>query len=1058
MKFHRHILFSLVVASCMPVSNAQVTLNPSATRALGAARLEQLGFITNSQPNLVEGRELNSPNGIAIDKNSSPVHLYVADTLNNRVLGWKDANNLTNGQFADLVIGQADLFTTTQQGPGRGGSTRPSSGLTAPMGMVVDASGNLYVIDAGNNRILRFPQPYAQTGDQFPDLVLGQQSFSSNAPNAGGIGASTLNFTLGGGIGQAYLKFDSSNNLWVADVGNQRVLRYPAASLTAGNNGPAADVVLGQPDFTTSSLPRYDPTSLTVLNYPTGIAFDTSGGRLYISESIPGTSTAGTTSAVRSRILVFQPPYSSNMAAQRIIGTVQTPTGQSPPPTVSESQLGPQASATFLAAPNNIAVADTTNNRIMVYAPFEQFTSDTLTQKAQLAVGQSDLLSGKANRGNANANSNTLQLPADGAFQPATSTHPAVLFVADTGNNRVLAIPITPNSSTLGYNSATVVLGQVTFAEEAPNYIEGREFQFATPAGGADGGIAMDNANGTGVPHMYVADTYNNRILCFVDYRTVQTGGTADFVIGQPDFFHSIPNYNPTTPDSSTANAPTQVGLFHPTGMVVDPKTGDLYVADSGNSRVLRFPAPFAQPTKLLQSADLVLGQSNFTTKITDVSGSRMAGPYGLAWASGVGLLVSDTVDNRVLLFPGSNFASGMSATSIWGQPNPTAITPGTTDNRFNGPHGIALDSSFRLYVIDTGNSRMVVFDDIRKVGTDPHSLVSVPGLTTPRSVFIDQYTPTGGGTPTDEIWIGQSQQAIRFAGGYTDLFSSNFTPDLVIPEGGGALALTLDQFGALYVCDLANRVVIHYIGLQALNGASYNKRVGFVAPNTIVSLFSQGGQFGAGQQSFTNLPLPTMMQAIEVLLNGNPVPLYYVSPSQINALIPNNAPTSGTADLQVVRTDNGQTLGDATINMNTVAPGIFTMNGSGTGQAAAVNPDGTYNGPSNPISRGQVLQVYGTGIGNIAGAPNDGSAVSGATPTTQTTTATINGINCPVQYSGMAPQLVGVWQINVQIADGVVPTSSLQNRTSELIIFLGSTPSSGSALYGIQVTVWVKQ
>jgi uncharacterized protein (TIGR03437 family) len=308
-----------------------------------------------------------------------------------------------------------------------------------------------------------------------------------------------------------------------------------------------------------------------------------------------------------------------------------------------------------------------------------------------------------------------------------------------------------------------------------------------------------------------------------------------------------------------------------------------------------------------------------------------------------------------------------------------------------------------------------------------------------------------------DEIWIGDNGRAMRFAGGYDDLFTSNFAPDLIIPEAGGALAMGIDSNSALYVADVANRVVIHYINLSPLNGASFNTMRQTIAPNTIVSLFSQGGQFGAGQQSFTTLPLPTSMQAIQVLLNGTAMPLYYVSPTQINFLVPNNAPNSGTADLQVVRTDNGQTLGDTTVTLTTVAPGLFTANG-GKGQAAAINDDGTYNGPSNPISRGHVLQVFGTGLGFIAGAPNDGSAVSTATPTAATTEARINGISCPVQYSGLAPGLVGVWQLNVQIDNAVPPTSSLANRTSELIAFLNGTPSGGQGLYGIQVTVWVKQ
>ncbi len=1061
MKYYRHLLITVAVCSFISITYGQETLNPSATRAIGAPRLEQLGGITNIQPNLVEGRELNGPQGIALDLSTNPPHIYVADTSNNRVLGWKSATTFANGAYADIVIGQNDLLTTTPQGPGNSSSTLKSSGFTAPMGMAVDGGGNLYVIDAGNNRILRFPTPFTQTSGQLPNMVIGQQNFLSNTPNSGGVSASTLEFANGAGVFEAYMKFDSSGNLWVADVGNQRVLQFQASDLAAGKNGPAAVLVLGQPDFTTNALTLpYDPTSTSVLNYPTGIAFDQSGGRLYVTESQPnGTGANGTsTGPIRSRVLVFQPPFATNKPAQRIIGTV-TASNPVQPPVISAEQFSNGAAASFNIN-DNIAVADTNNNRILVFPPFQQFTSDTLTQNAQVVIGQADFNSGKPNRGNADANSNTLQTPVDAAFAPgsqsAAGDSAGELYIADAGNNRVIVVPVIPNSTTLGFNSAVRLLGQQQYSEQAPNYIEGREFHFADNGGAADAGIAVDNNSNP--PHLYIADTYNNRILCFVDYRSVTTGSTATFVIGQPDLNHSDINY-----PAGTSNTQNQGGLFRPTGLAVDPANGNLYVADTGNGRVLRFPAPFLQPSNVNQTPDLVLGQANFTTKITDVSASRMAAPYGIAFVPGTGLLVADIVDNRVLLFAGatgSSFVSGMAATKVWGQANFTTAASGSVDNRFSGPHGVAVDSGQRLYVVDSGNNRVLVFDNVQTAGTDPHSLVSIAGLAgaggalnQPRSIFITTMTPQ---VPADQIWIGDSSRALRFSGGYTSLFTSNFTPDAVIPEAG-ALGLTLDGYGALYVSDATNRTVIHYIALSALNGASYITSRPALAPNTIVSLFSEGGQFGAGTQSFSTLPLPTTLQAIQAQLNGAALPLYYVSPSQINLLIPNNAPTSGTADLQVVRTDNGQVLGDTTITLTTAAPGLFTANGSGTGQVAALNQDNSANTSSNPIARGSILQVYGTGVGFIPGAPNDGSAVSTATPSPQAATAYINGIQCPVSYSGLAPGLVGVWQINVQVSQNVVPTSSAPGHVSELIVFQNGTPSSSAALYGIQVTVWVK-
>ena len=82
---------------------------------------------------------------------------------------------------------------------------------------------------------------------------------------------------------------------------------------------------------------------------------------------------------------------------------------------------------------------------------------------------------------------------------------------------------------------------------------------------------------------------------------------------------------------------------------------------------------------------------------------------------------------------------------------------------------------------------------------------------------------------------------------------------------------------------------------------------------------------------------------------------------------------------------------------------------------------------------------------------------MSTATPSPLTATAYIGGIQCPVQYSGLAPGLVGVWQVNIQISQSVVPTSSAPGHISELIVFQNGEPASSGALSGIQDTVWVK-
>ena len=133
--------------------------------------------------------------------------------------------------------------------------------------------------------------------------MIGQPSFATNAVNQGGISAATLSFTSGASSLQALIAFDSSGNLWVADAGNNRVLRYNASVLgSPASSGPAADIVIwpGRRFTTNNYSPGPSPlTSLTAFTTPTGIAFDTAG-RLFVSESI---------SSQRSRILMWTPPF-----------------------------------------------------------------------------------------------------------------------------------------------------------------------------------------------------------------------------------------------------------------------------------------------------------------------------------------------------------------------------------------------------------------------------------------------------------------------------------------------------------------------------------------------------------------------------------------------------------------------------------------------------------------------------------------------------------------------------------------------------------------------------
>ena len=1010
------VLPTLAILSSAPVSG-QVTLNPTPTKVLGQTST----VISNFNPNLVEGRELLNPQGVALDMSTNPPGLYIADTGNNRVLGFRSAVGFSNGKTADLVLGQPDLVTTLSQGPGHSNRT---TGLTSPTGLAVDAAGNVYVVDSGNNRILRFPKPFAQTGDQLPDLVIGQPGFATGAANQGGISAATLalSSTNGNTVTTliSYATFDSSGNLWVADPGNNRVLRYNASVLGAqAMPGPVADVVLGQQDFITGSVAAgFTATTVSTILTPTGIAFD-SGGRLFVSES----------TVLRGRILVWNPPFRTGQFASRLIG-VETDTT---PPAVSEKQLNSGTGALF-AVGNQIGIADSNNSRLLLYAPYDQWTSNQNNQSAVLVVGQPDFNTGTANQGQPAASASTFSRPTGAAFSGSE------LFVTDASNHRLVVLA----GSVAAFAPANRVLGQDSLTLNSPNLIEGREFNFSNFGTGADAGIAVDlNAN---PPRLYVADTYNNRILGYKDIRNLQKGAKADIVIGQPDFQQSRINY-----PSNSSTQLNQSGLATPTGLYVDPD-GNLYVADTGNGRVLRFPNPFANyKPGVAEPADLVLGQPNFFIKITDATSRTMAAPYGIAQASGNGLLVSDAALNRVLYFPGTSktFTNGETATRVFGQKDFNSSSPGSELDQMNNPHHIATDVDDHLYVADTVNGRILIFDHAPTAAPDPFAIALTANLIRPKGVYVSPLT--------NEIWVAEAAgSAFRFPP-FNSLQANNYAPTSTLSEYV-PLALAQDAWGNIFIADDANRVVIHYPGLSALNAANF-LRPNLLAPGMISALYSTGNfhQFGTASQTSSSLPLPRTLNGVQVLFNGSPVPLFYAGMDQINFQVPSAAPTSGAANVQVLEVATGRILGDTTVTMAPVNPGIFTQAGNGIGAAIAVNKDNTLNTATNPAVAGDIITLYGTGEGVIAGGPADGDVIHTALQSPRAPTVLLGNhalTGSDVPYAGVAPDQVGVWQVNFVIPGDTI---TLPNNPTQVVILQDSQPTGGIPL-GRLVIIYVRQ
>jgi uncharacterized protein (TIGR03437 family) len=169
------------------------------------------------------------------------------------------------------------------------------------------------------------------------------------------------------------------------------------------------------------------------------------------------------------------------------------------------------------------------------------------------------------------------------------------------------------------------------------------------------------------------------------------------------------------------------------------------------------------------------------------------------------------------------------------------------------------------------------------------------------------------------------------------------------------------------------------------------------VAPDMIVSIY--GGMLAESTDQAGSIPLPTTLGGAQVLLNGSPVPLIYVSAIQINAVLPKSA--SGFMKLTVQNP-----AGESSVNLvvEPAHPAIFTQNDSGTGPAAAIDAgNGMPVSSGNPLHASDYMELFLTGLGN----------------TTQPQVS-IGTSNCPVTYAGPAPGFAGLDQINCQIPPGL--------------------------------------
>jgi Leucine-rich repeat (LRR) protein/sugar lactone lactonase YvrE len=366
----------------------------------------------------------------------------------------------------------------------------------------------------------------------------------------------------------------------------------PPAGINSTASIRSADVVLGQPDFTSNAA----ATTQGGMNNPTSVAIDPTTGKVFVADYANNrvlrfTTVAASASGSSAEAVLGQPDFTSNA-----------------PSTTQSGMDQPIGVATDVSG--NLYVADYANSRVL---RFGNASTKANGADADGVLGQSDFYS------------NTQATTQSGMYYPYGVAADAVgnLYVSDYTNSRVLRF----GNAAMKANGANAdaVLGQSDYESSAT----------VTSQNGMNYPIGV-SVDGSGV--LYVADTYNNRVLRFDSAATKANGADADGVLGQADFISSTP-------------ATTQSGMAYPSGVTVDA-LGVLYVADNQNNRVLQFTNAVTKANGA--NADGLLGQPNYSTNLAATWQSRMAYPYGVVVDALGNLYVADFNNNRVLRFNGT--------------------------------------------------------------------------------------------------------------------------------------------------------------------------------------------------------------------------------------------------------------------------------------------------------------------------------------------------------------------------------------------------------------------
>lgn len=809
-----------------------------------------------------------------------------------------------------------------------GGNSTPANGLRATdvsivntRRMAVDAQGVVYLSDRSRHQI------YRVGADGIFNILAG--TTSGFAGDGGPATAAKLNRPWD-------IALDPLGNLYVLDVGNSRIRKITAQGLisTIAGNG------------STSYTSGVQAVATGLTTYVNFISAD-GNGRVYfqdyqyvrviepsgltrtfygvpLSPYLTGMEAAADGTVYVTGVSEGNPAVlrvSASGAATKLVGTNQQ---------AINGDGGP-ASAAATAKPASLAVGP---NNTLYFVDYQIVRRIATNGTIQTVAGSHSAAA--AGEGGSLADSNLREITS------VVRDSQGRFYISDNYTESIYSAPADLSRITriagVGYPGDTGTAGPgLSIAFDRPTDVE------------------LDSAG-----NLYISDTWNGYV------RKLSPAGTISIGAG----------WDGDT-KCTIAKDPDPYCYMEPAGLRFD-KSGNLYIADSVNSRVLKLAPGGAM--------ELFAGKGGYGNSGDGgpAVSAQLNWPYAIDFDANGNAYIADFADQRIRkVTPGGTISTfaGTGATGFAGDKGPALSA------QFSAPSDVRVLADGSVLVFDARNNR------VRSISTTGIIDTVVGGGS---SFFANASEGTGAGLTGDSTTSG---------------------------------SLYVDSTGRIWVNDIQRLSWMEpgtIFSNWVVNGASF-KTAG-VAPGELVTIYGEDiGPASLASATYENGNLQRTVGATRVLFDGIPAALIYVSATQTSALVPYGV--SGKTILQVEY--QGRKSNAIPLSVISTMPGVFTYSG-GSGQIVAVNQDGTFNSATQPQTRGGWMVMFLTGQGALSPGIGDGLLPSGPSYPATAGSFSISVGGVPVSagdnWNGLIYQ--GVLQVNFRIPE-TVPAGTADVRVT---------------------------